>query len=124
MIDMIIKPFFSAKMHKNTKMAFAENHGTIIFNKILLSPGLADIAERIFDQLDAKTFQNCDLVCKLWRQFFIVGQLWKRRFMQKIAQPGTYAHCLIQANPRLLHFDQEDQGTIFLIRRSAPGSPN
>jgi hypothetical protein len=94
-------------------MAFAENHGTRIFNHILSSEGLAWIAVNIFDQLDGKTLENCELVCKLWRQFIIQnGQLWKRRYLWKLAKPGTDAHGLIKSNTKLFEFDEE-QGTFY-----------
>jgi hypothetical protein len=100
----------AGKIHKNTKMAFAENHGKILFDRILLSPGLAVISETIFDQLDWKTLENCELVCKLWRKFVIDAEFWKRRFMHKFAKPGSYAHDLIEANPKLIQLDQADKG--------------
>jgi hypothetical protein len=74
------------------KMAFAEDHGTRIFDQILASGGLAHIAENIFDHLDVETFANCQLVCKSWRHFIVNitnGQLWKRKYLQKLAKPGT-----------------------------------
>jgi hypothetical protein len=88
-------------------MAFDENHGTRIFDQILSSEGLAHIGVNIFDQLDAESFANCELVCKSWRQFSINnGQLWKRRYLHKLAKPGTDAHGLIKSNPTLFQFDQ------------------
>jgi hypothetical protein len=90
-------------------MAFAEDHGTRIFDQILASGGLAHIAENIFDHLDVETFTNCHLVCKSW-QYFIVnitnGQLWKRKYLQKLAKPGTRAHGLIKTNLNLFLFNQ------------------
>jgi hypothetical protein len=41
-------------------MDFAENHGTIIFDQILSSEGLAHIGENIFEQLDRETLANCE----------------------------------------------------------------
>jgi hypothetical protein len=93
-------------------MAFPEDHGTIIFELILSSEGLAHIGENIFDQFDGKSLAKSDLVCKLWRQFIINRQLWKRRYLHKLAKPGTKAHGLIKSNARLFQIDQQaDQGT-------------
>jgi hypothetical protein len=96
-------------------MAFAENHGTRIFDRILLSEGLAHIADKIFDQLDGETFANCELVCKLWRQFIMDNGLkvWKRLYLQKLAKPGTQSHGLIKSNPTLFQLNQEKGIYIF-----------
>jgi hypothetical protein len=91
------------------KMAFAEDHGTRIFDQILASGGLAHIAENIFDHLDVETFANCHLVCKSWQHFIVNitnGQLWKRKYLQKLAKPGTRAHGLIKTNLNLFQFNQ------------------
>jgi hypothetical protein len=98
---------------KAIKMAFSKNHGTRIFDQIILSEGLAWIGVNIFDQLDGKTLANCELVCKSWLQFSInnVFQFWKRRYLHQLAKPGTYAHHLIKSNPKLFQFDKADQGT-------------
>jgi hypothetical protein len=90
-------------------MSFVGNHGTRIFDQILSSEGLVHIAENIFDQLDGETFANCQLVCKFWRQSIINinnGQFWKRRYLDKLAKPGTDAHDLIKKNPKLFEFNQ------------------
>jgi hypothetical protein len=90
-------------------MAFAEDHGTRIFDQILASGGLAHIAENIFDHLDVETFANCQLVCKSWRHFIVNitnGQLWKRKYLQKLAKPETRAHRLIKSNLDLFQFNQ------------------
>jgi hypothetical protein len=105
---------FCVKLKKSLKMAFAENHGTIIFDQILSSEGLAHIGENIFEQLDGKSLENCELVCELWRQFISNNgvKLWKRQYLHKLAKPGTCAHVLIKSNPNLFQFDrQADQGT-------------
>jgi hypothetical protein len=97
-------------------MAFAENHGTIIFDQILSSEGLAHIGENIFEQFDGETLENCESVCDLWRQFISNNgvKLWKRQYLDKLAKPGTRAHALIKLNPNLFQFDcQADQGTHF-----------
>jgi hypothetical protein len=97
------------KLNKNLKMAFAEDHGTIIFDQILAAGGLAHIAENFFDHLDVETFANCQLVCKSWRHFIVNitnGQLWKRKYLQKLAKPGTRAHGLIKSNLNLFQFNQ------------------
>jgi hypothetical protein len=95
-------------------MSFAENHGTRILNQILSSEGLAWIGEKVFDQLDGKSFKNCDLVCNLWRQFIINNGLWKRRYLHKLAKPEINAsHGLIKANLELFQFDQAEQGIHF-----------
>jgi hypothetical protein len=94
-------------------MAFAENHGTIIFHQILSSEGLAHIGENIFEQLDGETLENCESVCESWRQFISNNgvKLWKRQYLNKLAKPGTRAHALIKSNLNLFQFDsQADQG--------------
>jgi hypothetical protein len=95
-------------------MAFAEDHGTRIFDQIIASGGLAHIGENIFDHLDVETFTNCHLVCKSWQHYIVNitnGQLWKRKYLQKLAKPGSDAHRLIKSNPKLFQFDlQADQG--------------
>jgi hypothetical protein len=98
-------------------MAFPEDHGARIFYQILLSEGLAWIGVNIFDQLDGKTFANCELVCKLWRQFITNNGLkfWKRQYLHKLAKPGTIAHGLIQSHPKLFQFDQADQGRFHIL---------
>jgi hypothetical protein len=102
-------------------MAFAEeNHGTRILQQILESEGLAWIAVSIFDHLDGNSLKNCELVSKLWRQFFINGQLWKRHYLHKLAKPGTDAHGLIKSNPKLFQYqadqaDQSDPGTFYIF---------
>jgi hypothetical protein len=106
--------YFSIKLKESLKMAFAENHGTIIFDQILSSEGLAHIRENIFEQIDGETLENCESVCELWRKF--IGnngvKLWKRQYLHKLAKPGTRAHALIKSNPHLFQFDsQADQGT-------------
>jgi hypothetical protein len=90
-------------------MAFAEDHGTRIFDQIFASGGLAHIAENIFDHLDVETFANCHLVCKSWQHFVVNitnGQLWKRKYLQKLAKPGTHADGLIKTNLNLFQFNQ------------------
>jgi hypothetical protein len=111
-----LKKTFSVKKAIE-KMAFSENHGTRIFDKILSSEGLAHIAENIFDQLDGEIFANCELVCKSWRHFIVNNgaKLWKRRYLQRLARPGTDAHRLIKSNPKLFQFDQADQGTFHIL---------
>jgi hypothetical protein len=96
-------------------MAIAENHATRIFDQILSSEGLAHIAENIFNQLDVENLVNCEFVCKLWRKFINNVKLWKRRYLQKLAKPGTDAHRLIKSNPKLFQFDQADQGIHFTL---------
>jgi hypothetical protein len=94
-------------------MAFPKDHGTIIFDQILASGGLAHIAENIFDQLDGETLANCEDVSPIWRQFIVNNgvKLWKRQYLDKLAPPGSDAHCLIKSNPKLFQFDlQADQG--------------
>jgi hypothetical protein len=109
-------------------MAFAENHGTIIFDQILSSEGLAHIAENIFDQLDGETLANCESVCESWRQFISNNgvKLWKRQYLNKLAKPGTRAHALIKSNPNLFQFDsQADQGifhTLYFLPTSSKSS--
>jgi hypothetical protein len=87
------------------------------FDHILSSGGLAHIAENIFDQLDGETFATCEFVCKLWQQFIINNgvKLWKRRYLQKLAKPGTDAHGLIMSNPKFFQFDQADQGKFHIL---------
>jgi hypothetical protein len=88
-------------------MTFAENHGTRIFDQILSSEGLAWIAIKVFDQLDGNTLKNCELICKLWRQFIIKnGQLWKRQYWNQLAKPGSDVHFLIKSYPELFPFNQ------------------
>jgi hypothetical protein len=73
------------------------------------SGGLAHIGENIFDHLDVETFANCHLVCKSWQHFIVNttnGQLWKRKYLQKLAKPGTHAHGLIKTNLNLFLFNQ------------------
>jgi hypothetical protein len=84
-------------------MAFAENHGTIIFDQILSSEGLAHIGVNIFEQFDGETLENCESVCDLWRQFISRNgaKLWKRQYLAKLAKPGTPAHVLIKLYPNL-----------------------
>jgi hypothetical protein len=92
-------------------MAFAEDHGTTIFDQILASGGLAHIAESIFDQLDGESLANCEEVSLIWRQFILNYGLWKMRYLEKLAKPGSDAHRLIKLNPKLFQFDlQADQG--------------
>jgi hypothetical protein len=94
--------------------------GQEFFDRIVLAEGLAHIAENIFDQLDGETLANCESVCDSWQHFFINNgvKLWKRRYLQKLAQPGTDAHRLIQSNPKLFqYFDQADQGTFHIFIR-------
>jgi hypothetical protein len=98
-------------------MAFAENHGTRIFDQILSSEGLAWIGVNIFDQLDGETFANCELVCISWQQFIINnGQLWKHRYLHKLAKPGTDAHSRIKSNPNLFQFDQGTFHILIFVR--------
>jgi hypothetical protein len=91
--------------------------GKELFDRILLSDGLAWIGVKIFDQLDGKTLENCDSVCELWRQFMIDNgaQLWKRQYLTKLANPGTDTYDLIKSNSELFQFEQTDQGTTFYI---------
>jgi hypothetical protein len=99
-------------------MAFAENHGTIIFDQILSCEGLAHIAENIFEQFDGETLVNCESVCELWQQFISNNgvKLWKRQYLHKLAKPGTRAHALIKSNPKLFqYFDQADQGIFHIF---------
>jgi hypothetical protein len=86
----------------------AENimRGQEFFDRILFAEGLAHIAENIFHQFDGQTLANCESVCESWRQFVINKKLWKRRYLQKLAKPGTDAHHLIKSNPKLFQFDQ------------------
>jgi hypothetical protein len=99
------------------KMAFSEDHGRRILDQILASEGLAHIAENFFDQLDGESLENCELVCKSWRQFIINNGLkfWKKQYLQKLAKPGTDAHRRIKSNPKLFQLDQSDQEGIFLF---------
>jgi hypothetical protein len=101
------------------KMAFSEDHGRRILDQILASEGLAHIAENFFDQLDGESLENCELVCKSWRQFIINNGLkfWKKQYLQKLAKPGTDAHRLIKSNPKL--FQYFDQGTFHIFTRAA-----
>jgi hypothetical protein len=111
--------FFCIKLKESLKMAFAENHGTIIFDQILSSIGLAHIGENIFEQLDGESLENCELVCESWRQFISNNgvKLWKRQYLHKLAKPGTDAHRLIKSNPNLFQFDsQADQGTFHTLK--------
>jgi hypothetical protein len=92
--------------------------GQEFFDQILLSECLAHIAENIFGHLDAETMANCESVGESWQQFFINNgvKLWKRRYLNKLAKPGTDAHRLIQSNPKLFqYFDQADQGTFHIF---------
>jgi hypothetical protein len=99
----------------NEKMAFAEDHGTRIFDQILASGGLAHIAENIFDQLDGETLANCEEVSPIWRQFIVNNGLWKRRYLEQLAKPGSSAHRLIKTNLDLFQLDtQADQGTLII----------
>jgi hypothetical protein len=110
--------YFCVKLKESLKMAFAENHGMIIFDQILSSEGLAHIGENIFEQFDGETLENCESVCELWRQFISNNgvKLWKRQYLHKLAKPGTHAHALIKSNPNLFQFDcQADQGTHFNV---------
>jgi hypothetical protein len=112
--DPVFLLYFCVKLRESLKMALAENHGTIIFDQILSSEGLAHIGENFFEQIDGETLENCESVCELWRQF--IGnngvKLWKRQYLYKLAKPGTRAHGLIKSNPNLFQFDrQADQGT-------------
>jgi hypothetical protein len=88
--------------------------GHKFFDQILLAEGLVHIAENIFDQLDGKTFANCQLVCKLWHKFILNKlKFWKRLYLHKLAKPGTDAHCLIKSNPKLFQFNQGIYFTLF-----------
>jgi hypothetical protein len=91
-------------------MAFAEDH--FKKSKILASGGLAHIAENIFDQLDGETLANCEEVSPIWRQFIVNNgvKLWKMRYLEKLAKPGSDAHRHIKSNPKLFQADQADQG--------------
>jgi hypothetical protein len=102
---------------KPIKMAFAENHRTNVFDLILSSEGLAWIGMKIFDQLAGKSLAKCESVCKIWRNFIINNgvQLWKRQYLQTLAQPGTEAYWLIKSNPKLFVFHQADQGRISIL---------
>jgi hypothetical protein len=95
--------------------AFAEDHGTRIFDQILSSEGLAHIAENIFDQLDGETFANCELVCQSWQHFIMNNgfRFWKRRYLPKLAKPGTDAHGLILSNLKLFQFNQGIQFSFY-----------
>jgi hypothetical protein len=87
--------------------------GQEFFDRILLAEGLVHIAENIFDQFDGETLANCESVSESWRQFVINKKLWKSRYLQKLAKPGTDAHRLIKSNLKLFqYFDQADQGTL------------
>jgi hypothetical protein len=90
--------------------------GQEFLDRILLAEGLAHIAENIFEQFDGETLANCESVCESWRLFIINKKLWKSRYLQKLAKPGTGAHRLIKSNPKLFQcFDQADQGTLQII---------
>jgi hypothetical protein len=93
-------------------MEFANDHGTRIFDQILTSRGLAHIGENIFDQLDGKTLANCEEVSPIWRQFIVNYGLWKRQYFDKLAKPGSDAHCLIKSNPKLF---QADLGIFYIF---------
>jgi hypothetical protein len=100
--------------------------GQEFFDRILLAEGLAHIAENIFDHLDGETLANCESVFESWQQFFINNgklfcKFWKRQYLQILAKPGTYAHRLIQSNPKLFqYFEQADQlqGTFHIFIRN------
>jgi hypothetical protein len=98
----------------------AENSmtGQDFFDRILFAEGLAHIAENIFGQFDRETLANCESVCGTWRQFVINKKLWKRRYLQKLAKPGTDAHRLIQSNPKLFQFDQGTLHILYFVRLS------
>jgi hypothetical protein len=90
--------------------------GQEYFDRILLAEGLAHIAGNIFEQFDGETLANCESVCESWRLFIINKKLWKSRYLQKLAKPGTGAHRLIKSNPKLFQcFDQADQGTLQIL---------
>ena len=76
--------------HETTSDTSMKTNADIqIFHKILQSPGLFWIGEKIFiDLLDQKTFAQCDLVCSIWRWFFIEAELWKKWLMKNIASTG------------------------------------
>ena len=76
--------------HETTSDTSMKTNADIqIFHKILQSPGLFWIGEKIFiDLLDQKTFAQCDLVCSTWRWFFIEAELWKKWLMKNIASLG------------------------------------
>ena len=75
--------------HETTDTSMKTNADIQIFHKILQSPGLFWIGEKIFiDLLDQKTFAQCDLVCSTWRWFFIEAELWKKWLMKNIASTG------------------------------------
>jgi hypothetical protein len=114
-----ISEFHNIEIQIHLKMDFAAEKimmGQEFFDRTLLAEGLAHIAENIFDQFDGETLANCESVCESWRQYFIIKQLWKRRYLQKLAKSGTDAHRLIQSNPKLFqYFDQADQGTFHIL---------
>jgi hypothetical protein len=95
-------------------MAFSEDHGTSIFVQILSAEGLAHIGDNIFDNLDGKTLTNCDGVSPIWRQFIVNNGLWKRRYFDQLAKPGSDAHGLIKSNLKMF-FDQTDQGKVHIF---------
>ena len=76
--------------HETTSDTSMKTNADIqIFHKILQSPGLFWIGEKIFiDLLDQKTFAQCDLVCSIWRWFFIEAELWKKWLMKNMASIG------------------------------------
>jgi hypothetical protein len=85
----------------------------VLFDRILNSGGLRHISENIFDQLDGKTLANCEKVSPIWRQFIVNYGLWKRRYLDKLAKPGSIAHHLIKTNPNLFQLHtQSEQGTL------------
>ena len=75
--------------HETTDTSMKTNADIQIFHKILQSPGLFWIGEKIFiELLDQRTFAQCELVCSTWRWFFIQAELWKKWLMKNIASPG------------------------------------
>lgn len=67
--------------------------------RILTSPGLFWIGELIFVQyLESQIdFENCEIVCKLWREFFINANLWKSRIYGRLAKPKSYQRFLLES---------------------------
>ena len=73
-----------------------------LFEHILSAPGLFWIGENIFLDMieDERTFANLELVSKIWANYFVLNELWKKRLQKRIAKPGSYQSIILQKHKR------------------------
>ena len=73
-----------------------------LFDQILSAPGLFHIGEFIFLDLieDERTFASLELVSKVWANYFVLNQLWRKRLQKRTAKYGSYQAMILQLHER------------------------